>query len=511
MRYGYPIKFLAKSCKVESMSGQLTKTDGSQSSRALELLSRGLGGIESKGALIKGLLPGLHLPFHRPPPNIIRVMLDEKSSHSSPGEEIRGIVRLMVSEPIAVKDITISLIGIAKAKAVRPSGQSLKSIYRTEIQIVNETLRIDTEAAILVPKRYEWPFEFAIPRTCTIPELPFDEKTRRFNSNLTQPLPPLFADKNLKDIRSKCSVGYHVAAKLVSKRKTQIDVQHQVPISVLANDAKALMASDSVNTMTKRCNFKFRSTMPSSPPTSPEQLTPREEDQKLSLARKSANKASTPNFRTRFKNSFMPFTLLSNSFNLDADLPRSGRLSEPLPITLKLSWQTLTSSQKTSSQLLISLTSVTISLISRTLMRAIPEDASVGAGFVLATGSLHQIWRSKPVVIAELKEPFEALPDKLDLSKHIFVRPHHFQPAFRTFNVAREYVLHVVCKLESNGESFEARYEVENFAIVAEGDLGDDFEEMTLRNKGECEALKDLDSDEEDNEMQQESPDSRSA
>ncbi|MCJ1324626.1 hypothetical protein MMC10_001288 [Thelotrema lepadinum] len=485
------------------MSDALVKSDKPQGSRALELLSRGLGGIESKGALVKALLPNipqLRLPFNRPPPNIIRVILDQGSSSPSPGDEIHGIVRLMVSEPIAVRDIVISLTGIAKAKALRPSAESLKSVYRSDVQLLERAIEIDLEASILAPKRYEWPFEVAIPRMCTISESPFDENTRRFNSNLTQPLPPVFTDKNLREIRSKCSVEYHVTAKLKSKREKQQDIHHRIPISILANDTRAIMASDTSNTSLKRCTFKFRSAALTNSSTSGSILgTPdgSDREEESSPARSPTKKPSSPGLRTRFKSSLMPFTLPSYSFDLDLIIPKSGRLSEPLPISLKFSWHLPKSSNSGPKPPMpsVSLNSLSINLMSRTLMRALPEDTNVGAGFVLGTGSLHQVWRSKPIVIAELKEPIKELPDALNLSKLFFVRPHHFQPAFRTINIAREYVLQIVCEMTSCGENFEARYEVEQFTIVAEGGLEDDFEERKAVNKEEQEDLGDLNSD----------------
>ena len=499
------------------MSDALVKSDkgGPGGSRALELLSRGFGGIEGKSALVKALLPNLpqlRLPFNRTPPNVIRIILDQGSSSASPGDEVRGTVRLMVSEPIAVRDIVVSLTGVAKAKAIRPSGQSLKTIYRSDVQFLEQIVEIDPEATILAPKRYEWPFEIAIPRVCTISKSPFDENTRRFNNNLTQPLPPVFKDRNLKEIRSKCSVEYHVTAKLVSKREKQQDIHHRVPLSILANDTRAITASDTSNTVLKRCTFKFRSTAPS-------KLTPLEstlealdkidESKQSSPARSQTEKPSSPSLKTRFKSSFLPFTLPSYSFDLDLTIPNSGRLSEPLPISSTFTWQIPKASDNGPQASLptVSLNSLTINLISRTLMRALPEDTNVGAGFVIANGSLHQIWRSKPIVIAELKEPIEALPDTLDLSQLVFVRPHHFQPAFRAINVAREYVLQIVLKLTSCGESFEARYEVEQFTIVAEGSLEDDFEERNVDSVGEQEDLKDLDSDVGDDEEKRQEAD----
>ena len=497
------------------MSEALVKSDKG-GPRALELLSRGLGGIESKSALVKALLPNLpqlRLLFNRPPPDVIRIILDQGSNSPSPGDEVRGIVRLMVSEPIVVRDIIVSLTGVAKAKAIRPSGQSLKTIYRSDVQLLEQIVEIDPEATILAPKRYEWPFEVAIPRLCTISKSPFDENTRRFNSNLTQPLPPVFIDRNLKEIRSKCSVEYHVTAKLVSKRETQQDIHHRVPLSILANDTRAIMASDTSNSVMKRCTFKFRSAAPSNPtavePPS-EALGEMDGEKESSPGRSPTEKPSSPNLKARFKSSFMPFTLPSYSFDLDLTVPKSGRLSEPLPILSSFSWHISKAShdRPRASMPTVSLNSLTINLISRTLMRALPEDTNVGAGFVIANGSLHQIWRSKPIVIAELKEPIETLPDTLDLSQLVFVRPHHFQPAFRAINVAREYVLQIVLKLTSCGESFEARYEVEQFTIVAEGGLADDFEERRVKNEEEQEDLRDLDSDAEDDEEKGQEADS---
>ncbi|KAI4154512.1 MAG: hypothetical protein LQ340_001649 [Diploschistes diacapsis] len=483
------------------MSDALVEGGKPQGSRALELLSRGVGGLENKGAIVKALLPNLpqlHLPFNRPPPNIIRVVLDERSKCPSPGDTICGTIRLMVSEPIAVRDIAVSLTGFAKAKSLRSTGQSFKMIYRSDIQLLNETVEIDPGTAVLAPKRYEWPFELGIPRTCTIAKLPFDENTRRFNSNLIQPLPPIFTDKNQADVRSKCSIGYYVTAKLVLKRQNQRDVQHEVPISIVVNDKKALMASDTNSTLTKRCTFKFRSGLPSTPSSSPSKYPTT--DKKTSSAAEPAENLPSPSLGTKFKTSFLPFTLSRYTFDIDATLPRSGRLSNPLSISLKIFWHVPSSVRSAYgvTRPSLSLKSATVSVLRRTLMRAMPEDDNINSGFVIATGSLHQIWRSEPVVVAELKEPIEELPDSLDLSKHIFIRPHHFQPAFRTFNIAREYVLQVVCQLESCDENFEARFEVEQFAILTEDGADDDFEGRRRLNREEQDALRDLESDAED-------------
>ena len=137
-----------------------------------------------------------------------------------------------------------------------------------------------------------------------------------------------------------------------------------------------------------------------------------------------------------------------------------------------------------------------------------PEDLNLGSSFVIATGSIHQTWRSKPVIVAQLKTPIDSIPETLDLSKHLFVRPHHFQPAFKTYNIAREYVLQVVCNLECVGELFEARYEVEGFTIVAGGGVDDDFEERRRLDREEREkeeeAFRELDSDEEDTNVDEE-------
>lgn len=488
------------------MSGSLVKREQPQGSRALELLSRGLGGLENRGALIKALLPNLpqlRLPFNKPPPNVIRVVLEDESRNSfNPGDDVRGITRLMVSESIAVQDITITLTGIARTKVARTMGQEPKTIYRSDVQFLSNSIEIEPESSILAPKRYEWPFEISLPRTCTIEKLQFNEMTRRFNDNLTQALPPVFADRGketIEAVRAKCSIEYHVSAKLVSKRESQKDIHHKVPISVFLNDALAIAASDADNTLTKRCTFKFRSATLNTPPSSPPATT----NEKLISGQETPKKPSTPSLGTKFKTSFMPFTLPSYSFDLDADLPKSGRLSEPLPISLRFSWHAATPSTRKPQPSMppVSLTAATINLISRTLLRALPEEENLSAGYVIATGSIHQLWRSKPVVVAELKNPLPSLPATLDLSKHLFVRPHHFQPAFKTYNIAREYILQIVCKMECMDERFEARYEVEKFTIIAEGGVDDDFEERRRQDREDEEVFHELDSDADDEEL----------
>ena len=483
------------------MSTALVKKDRLQGARALERLSSGLSAVDNKTALIRSLLPSLprlHLPVRKPPPNIVRVVLGGADEYFYPGDLVGGLVRLLVSEPMNVQEVSVILTGVTEAKATRAAGQSLKAVYRSKIEIVRSTCEINLETSVLRPQRYEWPFQIRVPRTCEISELPFDEATRRFNDSLIQALPPTFADTNLQDVRSKCRIAYSVSAKAVLKHPHEDVIRHEVPLKILASDTRSITATSADEYVTQRCTFKFRSLGPSSPASN--SLKPQdnlERKDRASTAPDLHGKSGPPALMAKIRISLMPFTLPSYSFDLDAILPRSGRLSEPLPIALRLSWHTLNlpHDQSQDHRPLVSLKSAVINLVSRTLMRAMPEDTSVGAGFVLATGSLHQVWRSKPVVIAELKEQIDSLPESLDLSRVILLRVGKFQPAFRTFNIAREYVLQVLCRLESCNETFEARYEVEQFAVIAEDGISDDFEDQRLLNSNQMDVLEAQDND----------------
>ena len=478
----------------------LVATTKAKESRALELLSRSFGGIENRGALLEALLPRLpQLPFrsNRPPPNIVRLLLDQANGPYYPNDRISGIVRLMLSEKIEVLEFSVALVGTAKAKSLRSSAQSLKLVYRTDVELLNCKTDIPLETSSLVPKRYEWPFTMHIPTTCNISRVPFDERTRRFNDFLLQSLPPTFEDRHLQDVRSKCSVAYHVSAKLVLSGGRNESIQHQVPITLVVDDARTLTDPNFNDRIVKRCTFKLHHTERSlkSLPTSTSPTTTAEKRAMPSTLPQQGIPSSVK-LKARLRTALMPFTLPSYSFDLDASLPRFGRISEPLPISLKLSWPTQHHDSNCSQAPVpsVSLISVQVSLVSRTLMRALPEDTSVGSGFVLATGSLHQVWRTQPpIVIGELKEPIHSLPETVDLSKRVFVRPRRFQPSFRSPNVAREYILQVCCRLHSCDEELNAMYEVDQFGVISERAVEDDFEQLRSTERTQAEDNGDAD------------------
>ena len=476
------------------MSSALVHHPQTSASRALEKVSKGLTDLSNPGALIRAILPSLNglnklsLGLKQTPPNLVRAVLENKSV--CPGDTIRGTVRLMISETVPIEEVTVQLWGRSKTYAGLYNAVRTRIPFESYFELVNQSVKVDVEPKILTPKVYEFPFELDLPTTVTITEddWPFDENTKRFNSNFTQPLPASFEAFSTAHAHVDCSIKYFVTAKLTAKDEKQT-VQHKAPLTVRTSDARALMASNTINTCYMTCPFKFKlasseahllqiqTTGKPTPGTSLESLSYGGAD--ASPSSSSSPIATLPKrnkLKELTKDNFLRFRLPEYSFDLNAEIPRSGRASEALPIVLKLSWSQIKSKKQIShAPPPITLTSMKVSLQSRFMVRGITKDNynDVSLAVMADNASWHCIWRSASILINELKDPIE-LSAETHTGDKTFVYPHKFLTAFRTFSIGREYVLTVLCNFTCAGELFQAKYEVDGFNILAEGDGDED-------------------------------------
>ena len=486
---------------ISMISGSLAKNGSSSTTqRALEKFSSASNALASKSALIRTILPRLtalnniRLPFQTTPPNIIRVSLDEEFKKAHPGDEIQGSIKLMISEPVTVQKLEVQLFGQSETYAARPSAIGNHIEFKSLFQLADESVEIELKQKFLTPKIYNFRFQIMVPRTVAVTQgdWPFDERTRRFNSDFTQALPGSFAAFSTEHARAECSIKYFVIAKLVSEAEQEDKIHHRVPLHIVVDDSRALMAGEMLNKCFMSCIFKFRSssvaiagTSTPSPPLSPVQ----------DISKQLDSPSVSPGFRGRLKDSLkdniLRFKLPMYFFRLDATIPRSGRLSEPLNIILKLVWGPPKSKRVIEgSPPPILLQALRVELQSRCISRGVTEDDINSSSYaaVEKTATFHCIWRSKRITISELKNPMPDLGPETDVGRLMYVYPHSFLPAFKTYNIAREYVLTVWCDLECAGELFQAKFEVENFDILAEGGVDDDFFEARASMKARVES-----------------------
>ncbi|CAF9928898.1 MAG: hypothetical protein GOMPHAMPRED_005247 [Gomphillus americanus] len=503
------------------MSAALVHQPRSSTSRALEKVSKGLTDLSNPSALIRTILPRLNglnklsLGLKQTPPNLVRAVLEKKSV--CPGDTIRGTVRLMISETVPIEEVTVQIWGRSKTYAGLYNAVRTRIPFESYFELVNQSIKVEVEPKILTPKVYEFPFELDLPTTVTITEddWPFDENTKRFNSNFTQPLPASFEAFSTAHAHVDCSIKYYVTVKLMAKDEKQT-VQHRVPLTVRTSDARALMASNTINTCYMTCPFKFKLAsseahllqvqkigMPT-PGTSMESLSYRDVDASPSSS-SSSSPIITPLKRNKFKeltrDNLLRFRLPEYSFDLNAEIPRSGRASEALPIVLKLSWSLVKSKKQiTHAPPPMTLTSMKVSLQSRFMVRGVTKDNynDVSLAVMADNASWHCIWRSAPILINELKDSIE-LGAETQTGDKMFVYPHKFLTAFKTFSIGREYVLTVLCNFTCAGELFQAKYEVDGFNILAEGDGDeDDFDLGKPKRYRRPAAYYDGDTDDED-------------
>ena len=198
-------------------------TTSKQQSRAIELLTSRLTGFENKGQLIiKALLPNfpnLIRPFTRPSPNIIRIVLDTKQNNYYPGDQISDIIRLILAEPISLKHISITLEGKAFVKLYHSTAENPRAIYISDVRFLQTSIDITAERIVLSPKRYEWPFSITLPANCATEQLQFNESTRLFDPDLSQPLPPTFHDNVPGATRNRCAIQYQLDAFVVQNQE----------------------------------------------------------------------------------------------------------------------------------------------------------------------------------------------------------------------------------------------------------------------------------------------------
>ena len=459
-------------------------TANKQKSRAVELLTSRLNGFDNKGQLIiKALLPGLPnfiRPFARPPPSIIRILLDSDQRIYFPGDRVSGVVRLIVAEPISLKHISITLGGRAYVKLYHATIENSRAIYTSDIKLFQTSVDIAPDKTVLGPKRYEWPFELDLPVECSAEAHQFNEHTRLFNHALHQPLPHTFHDKMPGAARNRCALNYEVNTIVVQKQHTPSEIKHSIPIILLRKDITASQPKTPVAQIIKRCTFSCRSTLLSVNTTIP----------------------PTPTLSSKLMGTLLPFTLPTHNFHLDARLPRAGHPAQITPITLSLTHST--PQNKLSASLPpVSLMSLSLTLIPHTFTRALPTDETTEQRYATASGSLHKHWQGRAILLADLERPILDMPEQLVLAECVdFKRKQVRKVAsqFRSFNMARDYTLSLVCKLECGGEKCEGIFKVEGFQILeARGQERSEGENNTVAESAQEEEVVEHGEEDDDN------------
>ena len=122
---------------------------------------------------------------------------------------------------------------------------------------------------------------------------------------------------------------------------------------------------------------------------------------------------------------------------------------------------------------------MSLTLNPRTFTRAFPTDETTDQRYTAACGSLHKRWNGHPLLLAELERSIPDMPELVSLTDCAGIKIRklgRIESQFKSFNMAREYTLVLVCGLQCGGEKCKGVFKVEGFQILQPQDQGK-FEE----------------------------------